>query len=168
MKRYNQFMTEVWAAKYAAPLLKKAAQNKTVVKAVRSVLKGVQRTPNAPQKIQRTRLYHGTNARASRAIDNDGYNTVATFTTPDKSGAKYYANRRAKRNADRPVVRQLEIPTKTYNTKYDGKNLMQTTVDKNTRLRVRAIPDNEATKYDVTKQMRGKIKPTKDDLRFRF
>ena len=168
MKSYNQFMTELWAAKFIAPMIKKAAQNKAVVKAVRSALKGVQRTPNAPRTIQRTRLYHGTNARASKAIDKDGYNTVATFTTPDRSGARYYANRRAQRNADRPVVRQLEIPTKTYNTQYDGKNLMQTTVGKNTKLRVRAIPDHQATKYDVTKQMRGKIKPTKDDLRFRF
>ena len=168
MKEYKEFMTELWAAKYAAPLLKKAAQNVGFVKKVRSALRGVQRTPNAPQTIQRTRLFHGTNARASKAIDKDGYNTVATFTTPDRSGAKYYANRRATRNADLPVVRQLEVPTKTYNTQYDGKNLMQTTVGKDTKLRVRAIPDYEATMYDVTKQMRGKIKPTKDDLRFRF
>ena len=45
---------------------------------------------------------------------------------------------------------------------------MQTTVGKDTKLRVRAIPDHEATKYDVTKQNRGKIRPTKDDLKFRF
>ena len=168
MKEYKEFMTELWAAKYAAPLLRKAAQNLGVAKKVRSALKGVPRTPNAPQTIQRTRLFHGTNARASRGIDNQGYNTVATFVTPDRSGARYYANRRARRNADRPVVRQLEVPTKTYNSQYDGKNLMSTTVGKNTKLRVRAIPDYEATMYDVTKQMRGKIKPTKDDLRFRF
>ena len=165
MKTYKEFVTEVYGAKYIVPFVKKAAQNKKVAAFVRGLFS---RTPNAPQRIQRTRLYHGTNARASRAIDKDGYNTVATFTTPDRSGARFYANRRAQRNADRPVVRQLEVPTPTYNTKYDGKNLMQTTVGKDTKLRVRAIPDHEATKYDVTKQNRGIIRPTKDDLKFRF
>jgi hypothetical protein len=88
MKEYKEFMTELWAAKYAAPLLKKAAQNVGFVKKVRSALRGVQRTPNAPQTIQRTRLFHGTNARASKAIDKDGERRVDLDSYQRKSSAE--------------------------------------------------------------------------------